>query len=157
MLYALLPEHRAIRPLRRERLHLTLRFYGELDGAAQHQALERVSMLGGESISVELAGWAGFPADSDARIVVARVGEDARLAHWYGLLSEPAASHSQGFVPHITLGRCRSAVDLRGWIDAAPAIKGLPILLQAPALYASEPEECGPCYRRVADLIGPAS
>ena len=110
-----LPASKAFRLIRPEKLHLTLKFLGNVaedDLIRVEQALEQ---LGGshEPFEVSISGFGAFPSERRARILWAGVGEGSRplraVAHSVDDLLEPAGfgRGRRPYVPHLTLGRAR--------------------------------------------------
>jgi 2'-5' RNA ligase len=110
-----LPASKAFRLIGPEKLHLTLKFLGNVaedDLIRVEQALEH---LGGrhEPFEVETSNFGAFPSERRARILWAGVGEGSGLlravAQSVDDLLEPAGfgRERRPYVPHLTLGRAR--------------------------------------------------
>ena len=133
------------------RMHVTLKFLGEMDvglAPALGDALAPLAHADGVT-RVGFRGVGGFPTDDRARVVVLLVddasGEIARLAR---AVEEVAAGfgferESRAFTPHVTLARAERPVDLREGVGRTP-IALEPATLTELVLYRS-------------DLRGPAS
>jgi RNA 2',3'-cyclic 3'-phosphodiesterase len=101
-----------------ERVHLTLKFLGEVppeDLPRASSALERVGQHG-EPFDATVSGFGVFPSARRARILWAGIG---RGAEGFGSLSravedllepEGFAREERPFVPHLTLGRAHRPV-----------------------------------------------
>ena len=101
-----------------ERVHLTLKFLGEVqpeDLTRVGSALERIGQHG-EPFDAAVSGFGVFPSARRARILWAGIG---RGAEGFGSLSravedllepEGFAREERPFVPHLTLGRARRPV-----------------------------------------------
>jgi 2'-5' RNA ligase len=101
-----------------ERVHLTLKFLGEVspeDLPRASSALERVGQHGGP-FDATVSGFGAFPSARRARILWARIGQGAEelvtLSRAVEDLLEPEgfARENKPFVPHLTLGRARRPV-----------------------------------------------
>ena len=101
-----------------ERVHLTLKFLGEVPPEALPRAtsaLERVGQHGGP-FDATVSGFGAFPSARRARILWAGIGQGAEelvtLARAVEDLLEPEgfAREDKPFVPHLTLGRARRPV-----------------------------------------------
>jgi 2'-5' RNA ligase len=101
-----------------ERVHLTLKFLGEVppeDLSRASSALERVGQQGGP-FDATVSGFGVFPSARRARILWAGIGQGAEelvsLARAVEDLLEPKgfAREDKPFVPHLTLGRARRPV-----------------------------------------------
>jgi 2'-5' RNA ligase len=130
-----------------ENLHLTLRFYGDLEPAGAEKALVEVAALESVATSVELWALRAFPEPSRARVVAVLVAADSRLREWRRALGGPApAPGKDDFTPHVSLARTAGEVDLRAQLAAFEIPRGLRILLLPPALYASRLSREGARY-----------
>ena len=103
-----------------ERVHLTLKFLGEVqpeDLTRVGSALERIGQHG-EPFDAAISGFGVFPSARRARILWAGIGRGAEgfgsLARAIEYLLEPEgfAREDKPFVPHLTLGRARRPVPL---------------------------------------------
>jgi RNA 2',3'-cyclic 3'-phosphodiesterase len=110
-----LPASTAFRLIGPEKLHLTLKFLGNLaedDLSRVEQALEQLRGRH-EPFEVETSGFGAFPSERRARIFWAGVGEGSgplrAVARSVDDLLEPAdfEREERPYVPHLTLGRAR--------------------------------------------------
>jgi RNA 2',3'-cyclic 3'-phosphodiesterase len=101
-----------------ERVHLTLKFLGEVapeDLPRASSALERISQWG-EPFDATISGFGAFPSAHRARILWSGIGQGAEafraLSGAVEDLLEPEgfAREDKPFVPHLTLGRARRPV-----------------------------------------------
>ncbi|MFI0409869.1 RNA 2',3'-cyclic phosphodiesterase [Actinomadura sp. 3N508] len=136
---AVLPHRDAMPELkwvRRELLHVTLTFLGEVDDRTLDRLLPRLERAVGrhERMSLSLAGAGAFPGSgTHARVLWTGLYGDrrgmARLA-----ASTTAAGRRvgtlpdkhRGFRPHLTLARSRSPVDVRPLMESLSAFAGAP-------------------------------
>ncbi|TDC85475.1 RNA 2',3'-cyclic phosphodiesterase [Actinomadura sp. 7K507] len=123
-----------LRWVRRELLHVTLTFLGEVDDRTLDRLLPRLERAVGrhERLSLSLAGAGAFPGSgAHARVLWTGLFGDrrgvARLA-----ASTTAAGRRVGtlpdkhrtFRPHLTLARSRKPVDVRPLIESLSAFAG---------------------------------
>jgi 2'-5' RNA ligase len=110
-----LPASKDFRLIGPEKLHLTLKFLGEVaekDLGRVTQALEPLSE-NHEPFEVSTSGFGAFPSERRARILWAGIGEGSgplgALARDVEDFLEPAgfAREKRPYVPHLTLGRAR--------------------------------------------------
>jgi len=108
-----------------QRVHLTLKFLGEVppeDLPRASSALERIGQRG-EPFDATISGFGAFPSAPRARILWAGIGQGAEgfrvLSRAVEDLLEPEgfAREDKPFVPHLTLGRSRRPVPFD--LDAA--------------------------------------
>lgn len=134
---AVLPHRDAVpelRWVRRELLHVTLTFLGEVDDRTLERLLPRLERAVGrhERMSLSLAGAGAFPGSgAHARVLWTGLFGDrravARLA-----ASTTAAGRRVGtlpdkyrtFRPHLTLARSRKPVDVRSLVEELSAFAG---------------------------------
>ena len=98
-----------------ERVHLTLKFLGEIPPEALPRITSALEPLGdaAEPFEAAIAGFGVFPSARRARILWAGIEEGAEafraLANTVETLLEPEGLPPEGrpFVPHLTLGRAR--------------------------------------------------
>ena len=117
-----LPASKDFRLIVPEKLHLTLKFLGEVaedDLARLRQALGPLRDRH-EPFEVSIAGFGAFPSERRARILWAGIGEGSEslrvVARNIEDLLEPAGfdREKRPYVPHLTLGRAR---DRRAKLD----------------------------------------
>jgi RNA 2',3'-cyclic 3'-phosphodiesterase len=110
-----LPASKDFRLVGQEKIHLTLKFLGDVEEDALGRvtrALEPVRE-GHEPFEVSTSGFGAFPSERRARILWAGVGEGSgplrALARDVEDLLEPAGFEREGrtYMPHLTLGRAR--------------------------------------------------
>jgi RNA 2',3'-cyclic 3'-phosphodiesterase len=110
-----LPASTAFRLIGPEKLHVTLKFLGNVAEADLSRVQEALEQLRGrhEPFEVETSGFGAFPSERRARILWAGVGEGSGLlravAQSLDDLLEPAGfgRERRPYVPHLTLGRAR--------------------------------------------------
>jgi 2'-5' RNA ligase len=127
-----LPASKAFRLIGPEKLHLTLKFLGNVaedDLSRVAQALEPLRERH-EPFEVSTSGFGAFPSERKARILWAGVGEGSEPLRAVALsvddLLEPAGfgREQRPYVPHLTLGRARSRhAKLDGASVSPPALR----------------------------------
>ncbi|TDB87851.1 RNA 2',3'-cyclic phosphodiesterase [Actinomadura sp. KC216] len=134
---AVLPHRDAVpelRWVRRELLHVTLTFLGEVDDRTLDRLLPRLERAVGrhERMSLSLAGAGAFPGSgTHARVLwtglygdrrgVARLAASTTAA---GRRVGTLPDKHRGFRPHLTLARSRSPVDVRPLMESLSAFAG---------------------------------
>jgi RNA 2',3'-cyclic 3'-phosphodiesterase len=127
-----LPASKAFRLIGPEKLHLTLKFLGNVaedDLSRVAQALEPLRERH-EPFEVSISGFGAFPSERKARILWAGVGEGSEPLRAVALsvedLLEPAGfgREQRPYVPHLTLGRARGRqAKLDGASVSPPALR----------------------------------
>ena len=105
-----------VRWVRREGIHITVKFLGEIEEAASDRMRDALSSMGErfEPVAARLGGLDAFPSRRSARVIVVKLKEGAyEMQAIFSEMEERLASMSvekekRGFVPHITLGRRRT-------------------------------------------------
>ncbi|TDC61326.1 RNA 2',3'-cyclic phosphodiesterase [Actinomadura sp. GC306] len=123
-----------LRWVRRELLHVTLTFLGEVDDRTLDRLLPRLERAVGrhERMSLSLAGAGAFPGSgAHARVLwTGLFGDRRRMARLAA--STTAAGRRvgtlpdkhRGFRPHLTLARSRKPVDVRPLVESLSAFAG---------------------------------
>ena len=110
-----LPASKDFRLIRPEKLHLTLKFLGDMSEDELGRVPQALRPLreGREPFEVSTSGFGAFPSQKRARILWAGVGEGSEplraLARSVEDLLEPVGFGREGrpYVPHLTLGRAK--------------------------------------------------
>ena len=127
-----LPASNDFRPIGPEKIHLTLKFLGDVaegDLSRVMHALEPVRERH-EPFEVSTSGFGAFPSERRARILWAGVGEGSgplrAVAQSVDDLLEPAGfgREQRSYVPHLTLGRARGRqAKLEGGSVSSPTLR----------------------------------
>jgi len=110
-----LPASKAFRLIGPEKLHLTLKFLGNVAEDDLNRVAQALKPLRErhEPFEVSISGFGAFPSERKARILWAGVGEGSEPLRAVALsvedLLEPAGfgREQRPYVPHLTLGRAR--------------------------------------------------
>ncbi len=138
-----------------EKIHLTLKFLGDVSGEDLDQTVEALAPLsdGHEPFDVSTEGFGVFPSARRARVLWAGVGEGS---DGLGALARDVEASLEGvgfgrevrpYVPHLTLGRARRPVAFDPG-DARPP--GLRFAVREVRLVESRPEGGGVAYSALA-------
>src|SRR6185312_520623 len=130
------------RPL--ESLHVTLRFFGEIDERAADDLDAELGRVGGAAFELALAGAGAFDEGGRIHAVWAGVAESPQLAA-LARRCETAARRAglkpetRAFRPHLTLAYLVNPDPARvaAWIQANGLIRSAPFRSEAFGLYAS--------------------
>lgn len=147
-----LPASKAFRLIGPQKLHLTLKFLGNVaedDLGRVSQALEQLRGRH-EPFEVSTSGFGAFPSERRARILWAGLGEGSgtlrAVAQSVEDLLEPAGfeREQRPYVPHLTLGRARDRqTKLDGASVSPPALR---FTVSGVDLVESVPGEGGVTY-----------
>ncbi len=146
-----------------ERMHLTLRFLGEISPAAIDAiaAALRDAYAGREPFSLAVRGVGAFPSMQRPRVLWAGVEPAEGPVPALNETAEQAARDAglppekQAFHPHITLGRIRDHARA-GWMESAllseKGFNGGEFTVKSVSLYASHLTPTGPQYQRLHEF-----
>ena len=150
-----------------EQLHLTLVFAGDVQDATVDALREVVGAVTLPKLSLSLQGLGHFPERGEPRVVWAALGGDLepltalqnQLAQQAERLSVPR--EKRGFVPHVTLGRVRSAFGALALIDQLKSVgqtlEQKPFQPTGLVLYRSELRPGGPIHTSLLRRPSPES
>jgi 2'-5' RNA ligase len=144
-----------VRWVRDEGFHLTMKFFGEVEGPGVDVLAEALRVASADigPLSLGLAGVAALPNVSRARVICADLEGPAALellANQIEVRCEPLGFpvEARAFRPHITLGRVRQGSRLPA--EATRLLEGLALESQFLAdhlvLYESQPGPAGSRY-----------
>ncbi len=148
---------------RREALHLTLHFIGDVPEAVARAYQRALAKVNAPAFDMRIAGVGQFPAEARPRVIWAGVENTPALralheAAGKALESEGFRRERRRFHPHITLMRFKKPLR-RGlasrWIQAHLDFHTAPFRVEQFALYESELKPGGAEYakRAVYDLV----
>jgi 2'-5' RNA ligase len=139
-----------------DQLHVTLVFAGDVGDATVDALREVVRTIAVPPLSLSLQGLGHFPPRGEPRVVWAALGGDvAALTALQAELAEHAERleiprEKRGFVPHVTLGRVRSAFGALALIDqlktVGASLEQKPFAPTGLVLYRSELRPGGPIH-----------
>lgn len=145
----------------KEQLHITLRFFGQVDPTA----IDAIGAVIGEAarvvmpFSLSLGGLGAFPNPHAPRVFWHGVADDARCCERWLELAQPGlerlglAAESRLFHPHITLARSRDAAGsaaLRRILRSSPHAPRQSMRVEHLALFESRSTPNGADYRALA-------
>ncbi|HKH12190.1 MAG TPA: RNA 2',3'-cyclic phosphodiesterase [Rubrobacter sp.] len=139
-----------------ERVHLTLKFLGEVQPGDLHRLIQALDRMGlhGAPFDASTSGFGVFPSARRARVLWAGIGagtEDfVSLARAVEDLLEPEGygPEDKPFVPHLTLGRARRPVPFD---PSATVLPELRFPVREVALVQSRHEPSGLTYSSLAE------
>jgi 2'-5' RNA ligase len=149
----------AVRWTEPARLHLTLKFLGEVPEAGVDPVVEAIRTVGPryDPVDLELGGLGAFPNLRRPRIVWLGMRADPKLELIHHDLEVACAGlgydiDGRAFRPHVTLGRAGDRrVDARALATAARGVRyRQPTVAASVDLMVSEPAPAGPRYRLLA-------
>ncbi len=147
-----LPASKAFRLIGPQKLHLTLKFLGNVAEDDLGRVAQALEQLRGrhEPFEVSTSGFGAFPSERRARILWAGLGEGSgtlrAVAQSIEDLLEPAGfeREQRPYVPHLTLGRARGRqAKLDGASVSPPALR---FTVSGVDLVESVPGEGGVTY-----------
>ncbi len=127
-----------------EALHVTLRFFGELDPATAAELDDRLAQVRAPAFDLHLEGAGVFGGRDHMRAVWAGVGESAPLRHLAARCEAAAvrcglAPEPRTYRPHVTLAYLRRAEPAKvgAWVQAHNLLRSPPWRAEAFGLYSS--------------------
>ncbi len=128
---------------RREHYHVTLCFYGKVDGEIAHELADALGKIAAPPIELEVSG-VGWFGRREPRALYARIAENEALSKLGKDCRKLARTFSlkldqDPFIPHITLAYCKQSPleDVRTWSEDFQILKSEPILVDQFHLYES--------------------
>lgn len=147
--------------VREENFHLTLAFFGEVDGPSSTTLADALAEAasGGPALELRTAGAGAFPPSGPVRVVWVALEPAAELAGLAARLREAAAgvgvdSDRKPFTSHVTLARARRPwpAATRGGIATLAPRAPIACRAESASLVASDLGAGAPRYRAVARL-----
>lgn len=136
-----------------EKLHLTLRYLGSVDGGERAQLDECLRSVRADPFSLTVRGCGHFPPRGEPRSLWLGLADSPALAHLHDQLEaalreagfEPDA---RGFVPHITLARLKRSPSKKvaAWLGMHALWNAPPFDVDAFTLYSSILSPAGSKY-----------
>lgn len=128
------------RRVKRETMHCTLRFFGEVDDARLAELVSLVESLPKEAIAVTATRLDAFATPRKAHVVVVPLEDDGSLARLHEILGK----EDRPYRPHLTLARLKVPEDLRRLVEETPVnLEGRVVAVR---LYESVLGKNGPKY-----------
>ena len=128
---------------RRDHYHITLCFYGQVDGELAHAISDALADIRAPSLELELSG-VGWFGRREPRALYARIAENEALSTLASACRKIARAHGvklgqDPFKPHITLAYCnQTPLDAaRAWSEDFQILKSAPFLVDQFHLYES--------------------
>lgn len=132
--------------------HVTLGFFGEIDGRSAEDLAAGLDEIGASSFEVSLDGLGVFGADRPHAIVALVRKTPALLAleaaHRSVMQRLGIGDQARKYTPHVTLARLRrvTAGEVAGWLSQQPAFPPLAWRADRFALYSSRTSRGGGPY-----------
>ncbi|MSO72624.1 MAG: RNA 2',3'-cyclic phosphodiesterase [Rhodospirillaceae bacterium] len=150
-----LPGARWVEP---QKMHITLRFIGEVDEGDAEEVDARLAGVVAGSFSLELGGLGTFGAGAKARALWAGVGTSQPLCHLQAKVESAVVRaglppEGRKFTPHITLARLTrpQPARLQAFIEANNLFQAGPFSVDQFSLFESRPGNGGPVYIPLSD------
>lgn len=134
-----------------EALHLTLRFFGEVNEATAADLDGELRRVSGEPLELELSGAGAFGEGEDLRALWAGVAENPALERLHGRCESAARRaglkpEPRAWRPHVTLAYLKRPDPARvaAWLQGHNLLKSPPFRVTWFGLYSSWPSASGP-------------
>lgn len=153
-----------VRWLRRNQIHLTVSFLGNVGPIAEETLKEKLAAIRFTSFFMPVIGVGTFPAKGRPNVVWAGAGTGhPQLFHVYKKVQEAALAAGlqpelRAWHPHITFARCRdiSSESVRPFLKAHADFDAGLIRVESFSLYSSIPSPLGSAYTRELEVAGAA-
>ncbi|WP_340108102.1 RNA 2',3'-cyclic phosphodiesterase [Pikeienuella sp. HZG-20] len=141
-----------------ENLHLSLGFFGEVDGAVAADLHAALGAIRAPAFEITLDGVAAF-GGARPRLLYAGVRAEPALFHLQSKVAQAArgagvALPAERFSPHVTLKRLKpgemSASRVARWLQAGGGFMAGPILVESFGLFRSTLGRAAPVYEEIA-------
>jgi RNA 2',3'-cyclic 3'-phosphodiesterase len=137
------------RRVKRETMHCTLTFFGEVDDARLVELKTLVEGLPHGPIAVKATRLDAFASPRKAHVVVLPLEDDGSLARLHEAIG---LKEDRPYRPHLTLARLKKPEDLRTLVESTPvSIEGRVVGV---TLYESVLGKNGPTYTPLARALG---
>lgn len=138
----------------RDKLHLTLRFVGDVEGERLHAVAEALERVSAPPLALELAGVGFFPPRGQPRSLWAGVADGTALVELHRKIERALAKtgiepDTRKFAAHVTLARLHDAPEERvaAFIAHHSLFRSLPFELDHFAMFSSIRSPSGSKYR----------
>jgi 2'-5' RNA ligase len=115
---------------RREKLHITLKFLGNVDDSKANRISSVLSGVvdSNSSLSMEIQRFGGFPVLSNPRVIFVGLSDNPSLSEIHEAINnelEPLGFEKarRKFIPHVTIGRVKSKFRVKGTIPPPKKVK----------------------------------
>ena len=138
------------RRVKRETMHCTLTFFGEVDDDARVEALKAlVDALPKKAIAVRATRLDAFSSPRKAHVIVLPLEDDGSLSELHEAIG---LKENRPYRPHLTLARLKKPEDVRTLVESIPvSLEGRIVGI---TLYKSVLGKNGPTYTPLARAIG---
>ena len=140
--------------VKKENLHITLEFLGEIEPAAVESAKNALEGLQEKQFDFYIQGLNCFPQPKKARVLFAQGKDSLPLFGIYNYIRKKTRKITQNykkhpFSPHITLARLKIPQDISTLLNKTPAPEALKYKINRITLFESKLEKAGPVYFKI--------
>ena len=145
-----LSEIKACRIVKTPQLHLTFRFFGEIDGEILSTVRSEFRKISGKKFALNLQGLGAFPNKSRASVMFLNAQNNEEIMFNYGCIMSipPTGRNEKKFKPHITIARFKNRLDCRELCTRHQSLSYSGDINKL-SLYKSELTEDGPVYTEI--------
>ena len=145
-------EGKGISLVKKENLHITLKFIGEKSEHDAREIIKKASEISFESFSVRVVGVGAFPNERNARGIWVGAQADGlgELAH---KIEEALEMEKEKFVGHITVARVKARVDLSEFFEKNKKAEFGEFLVNAFTLKKSTLSSQGALYENAGEFL----
>lgn len=145
-----LSEIKTCRVVKTPQLHLTFRFFGEIEGDVLATVRSQFRKIPGKRFALKLDGVGAFPNKARANVMFLHAQNNEEIMFNHDCISSipPAGKDVKKFIPHITIARFKNRHDCR---ELCSRHEGLSYSgdINKLSLYKSELTGDGPVYTEI--------
>lgn len=148
-----LSEKSGCRVVKTPELHLTFRFFGELEGTRLEKVQFQFRNLTGEKFELNIRGLGAFPVENSAKVVFLKVLNNTKIMELRDSIAKitPLDRDDREFIPHITVARFKKGSDCSGICKEYENIEFDKEITKV-SLYKSELKDRGPVYSEIESV-----
>lgn len=138
------------RPVRTPELHLTFRFFGEIEGNLLEHVRKEFKNIQGKRFNLKIEGMGAFPKPVSANVSFLNVQSSREISEIHNSISEmkPVVKDGKPFIPHITVARFNVRADCRELCKKYEMLS-YESPIERISLYKSDLTSSGPVYTEI--------
>lgn len=145
---------RGTKLVEKENLHLTLRFFGEINDNKIKEIKKQLENFNYEKIKASLGNTGFFPSSAYVRVVWVSLEPQDKIKDLAKKINEKLKSRDERFESHITLARVKFVKDKKDFVERVKSIKANAVEFEIDSfsLKKSTLTEKGPIYETIKEF-----